>query len=256
MNVLDWLLEDEAPGVAYLVRTRLLGESLTSKRLAALRRTSNDYPPVAQMLDRIAECIGPGATRKAGEFHGNYDKYCGAYWTLIFLADMPRQALNDRFCEMVKEYVGNLGGGLVVINGPEFGLKDLQGTAIADMLPVVADPQADIRTAPQFPEFRPRLTPHADRYSFMRLGQSDTENAKAWDNLGKLPWYQPVAALLKDPGIIRHRQKIESAINNARRTLALIEDGLVRGGSLLPRFVRSSSSRCDGDGVPCEALCR
>jgi len=128
----------------------------------------------------------PTLTPKRSEFFAN---------DVIFLADMPRQALNDRFCEMVKEYVGNLGGGLVVIAGPEHGLKDLVGTAIADMLPVVVDPQAEIRTAPQYPEFRPRLTAHADRYSFMRLGQSDSENAKGWENLGKLPWYQPVAAL-------------------------------------------------------------
>ena len=129
----------------------------------------------------------PTLTPKRSEFFAS---------DVIFLADMPRQALNDRFCEMVKEYVGNLGGGLVVIAGPQFGLKDMQGTAIADMLPVVVDPQAEIWSASErVPEFRPRLTPHAARYSFMRLGQSDTENAKAWDNLGKLPWYQPVAAL-------------------------------------------------------------
>lgn len=128
----------------------------------------------------------PTLTPKRSDFFAN---------DVIFLADMPRQSLNDRFCSMVKEYVGNLGGGLVVIAGPEHGLKDLVGTPIADMLPVVIDPQAEIRTAPQYPEFRPRLTAHADRYSFMRLGPSDTENAKAWDALGKLPWYQPVAAL-------------------------------------------------------------
>lgn len=128
----------------------------------------------------------PTLTPKRSEFFTN---------DVIFLADMPRQALNDRFCEMVKEYVGNLGGGLVVISGPDHGIKDLQGTAIADMLPVVIDPQAEIRSAPQYPDFRLRLTPHADRYSFMRLGQNDVENAKAWDNLGPLPWYQPVAAV-------------------------------------------------------------
>ena len=40
--------------------------------------------------------------------------------------DLPRRhaagrSLNDRFCEMVKEFVGKLGGGLVVIAGPRFG---------------------------------------------------------------------------------------------------------------------------------------
>jgi DNA-3-methyladenine glycosylase I len=32
-----------------------------------------------------------------------------------------------------------------------------------------------------------------------------------------------ISALLRDPGIIRHRAKLESAVNNARRTLELIE---------------------------------
>jgi hypothetical protein len=60
---------------------------------------------------------------------------------------------------------------------------------------VLIDPNADLRDAPEHPEFRPRLTPHAARYNFMQLGQNEIEDAKAWENLGKLPWYQPVAAL-------------------------------------------------------------
>jgi hypothetical protein len=125
-------------------------------------------------------------TPKRSEFFAN---------DVMFLDDMPRSLLNDRFCEMVKEYVGNLGGGLVVIAGPRFGPKELYQTPLADMLPVIIDPNAEMRDAPQHPEFRLRLTPHAARYPFMQLGSSDVENSKAWDNLGKLPWYQPVAML-------------------------------------------------------------
>lgn len=125
-------------------------------------------------------------TPKRSEFFAN---------DVIFLDDMPRANLNDRFCEMVKEYVGNLGGGLVVIAGPRFGPKEIYQTPLADMLPVIVDPNAELRTAPERPEFRLRLTAHAPRYQFMQLGQSDVENSKAWDNLGRLPWYQPVAAL-------------------------------------------------------------
>lgn len=128
----------------------------------------------------------PSLTPKRSEFFAN---------DVLFLDDMPRSALNDRYCEMVKEFVGNLGGGLVVIAGPRFGPRELRDTPLADMLPVLLDPNAELRDAPEYPEFRPRLTPHASRYSFMQLGQNDVENAKAWDNLGKLPWYQPVAAL-------------------------------------------------------------
>jgi hypothetical protein len=117
----------------------------------------------------------PTLTPKRSEFFAN---------DVLFLDDMPRAALSDRFCEMAKEYVSNLGGGLVVIAGPHYGPRELQGTALADMLPVILDPQATFKDAQ---EFRPRLTAHAPRYAFMQLGASDAENARAWDNLGKLP---------------------------------------------------------------------
>ena len=111
---------------------------------------------------------------------------------VIFLDDMPQTSLNPRFCEMVKEYVGELGGGLVVIAGPRFGPRELHGSPLADMLPVITDPNGRLRDER---EFAVKLTPHASRYAFMRLGESDVENTRAWNNLGQLPWYQPVAAL-------------------------------------------------------------
>lgn len=112
---------------------------------------------------------------------------------VLFVDDMPRTALSDRFNDLTQEYVGQLGGGMVVIAGPRFGPRELLQTPLADMLPVIIDPNVEAHAAPDYPEFRPRLTPHAERYSFMQLGGEKAENLKAWSNLGKLPWYQPVA---------------------------------------------------------------
>jgi hypothetical protein len=56
------------------------------------------------------------------------------------------------------------------------------------MLPITADAGARPRDAKSFVL---RITPEAAAYDFMRLGSSDRENAKAWANLGPLPWYQP-----------------------------------------------------------------
>src|SRR5262249_34988030 len=80
---------------------------------------------------------------------------------VLFVDDMPRAGLSDRFCERTKQYVGDLGGGLVVIAGPRFGPRELYQTPLADMLPVIVDPAAELQDAPQHPEFRLRLTPHA-----------------------------------------------------------------------------------------------
>jgi len=57
MSVIDWLLEEDAPPVAYLWRERLLCEDTGSRRMRRLRRRANDYPPIAQMIKRVDEAI-------------------------------------------------------------------------------------------------------------------------------------------------------------------------------------------------------
>ena len=61
---------------------------------------------------------------------------------LIFLGDMPASALSDHFCRLVKEFVGDIGGGLVILSGPRFGPQQLAKTSLADLLPVSVDPAA------------------------------------------------------------------------------------------------------------------
>ncbi len=115
---------------------------------------------------------------------------------VIFLGDMQASSLSTRFAEMTKEFVGRFGGGLVVISGPRFGPGQLYGTPLADMLPVVVDPDLTRRDE----EFELQLTPDGETTSFMRLGSTEAENRRAWQNLGKLPWYQPVRRASSAPG--------------------------------------------------------
>jgi hypothetical protein len=109
---------------------------------------------------------------------------------VIFLGDLPAATLSTRFCELAKEFVGRFGGGMVVLAGPRFGPGQLAGTPLADMLPVVVDP--DLRTRDDR-QFELQFTPEAAAYSFIRLGTTPEENNLAWKNLGQLSWYQPVA---------------------------------------------------------------
>ena len=125
----------------------------------------------------------PALTPRRSEFFAN---------DVIFLDDMPRAAVSDRFAEMTEEFVGEHGGGLVVIAGPRFGPRQLVGTRLADMLPVLIDPNAKLQHES---EFLLQRTPHAARHPFMVLGESAEESQKAWENLGKLPFYQPVLGL-------------------------------------------------------------
>lgn len=122
-------------------------------------------------------------TPKRSEFFAN---------DVIFLGDMPASGLGQRFCEMTKEFVGKFGGGLVVVSGPRFGPGQLAASPLADILPVVAE--AGSRPRSDKP-FALHLTTDATTYDFMQLGGDERENTLAWNNLGPLPWYQPVARL-------------------------------------------------------------
>lgn len=109
---------------------------------------------------------------------------------VIFLGDLPSSALNPRFCEMVDEFVRHFRGGLVVIAGPRFGVGQLADTPLGALLPVKVDPRAKINDRQPF---RLQISPRAFTVDFMRLGgENEAESRKAWDNLGELPWYQPV----------------------------------------------------------------
>lgn len=120
-------------------------------------------------------------------------------YDVIFVGDIEGSKLSTRFCEMTREFVSKFGGGLVVISGPQFGPGELAGTALADMLPVIIDPDAKVR---DLRDFRPQLTPMASSYPFMQLGADEQENAKGWDNLGELQWYQPVKAIEPTSSIV------------------------------------------------------
>lgn len=129
---------------------------------------------------------------------------------VIFLGDIPANVLTKGFCERLEEFVGEFGGGLVVMAGPRFGIGqyarptgnpefDEALAKIHAMLPVEADPNAGIRERP----FRIEITPLGRRTEFMRLtgavGRGSASGAEddvgGWEALGALPWYQPVRAV-------------------------------------------------------------
>ncbi|HEV3416456.1 MAG TPA: hypothetical protein VG056_06580, partial [Pirellulales bacterium] len=78
----------------------------------------------------------PSLTPKRSDFLAN---------DVIFLGDMPATGLSERFCDLACEFVTQFGGGLVIIAGPRFGPGQLEGTKLADILPVVVDSNARLR---------------------------------------------------------------------------------------------------------------
>lgn len=160
---------------------RFIKEVFHRDKLVGLRGFRTFLRSADPKVRQTNELFLPTLTPKRSDFFAN---------DVIFLGDMQAQHLSPRFCEMTMEFVGKFGGGLVVIAGPRFGPGQLAHTPLADMLPVVVDPDGRIRSQQ---EFQLQLTAESLQFDFMRLGgESEAENRKAWSNLGKLPWYQPV----------------------------------------------------------------
>ncbi len=162
---------------------RFIKEVFHRDRLVGMRGFRTFLRSADPKVRHANELFLPTMTPRRGDFFAN---------DVIFLGDVPAGALTERFCAMTREFVSVFGGGLVVIAGPRFGPGELAGTVLADMLPVVADRDAPLRDDR---EFRLARTIAADGVEFMRLGESDEENERAWDNLGRLPWYRPVERL-------------------------------------------------------------
>jgi hypothetical protein len=162
---------------------RFIKEVFHRDKLVGLRGFRTFLRSADPAVRQTNELFLPTMTPKRADFFAH---------DVIFLGDMPASTLSTRFCELTKEFVSKFGGGLVVLAGPRFGPGELAQTPLADMLPVVVDPDARLRDER---EFALRLAPAAATVDFMRLGGSDLENDRAWSNLGPLPWYQPVARL-------------------------------------------------------------
>jgi hypothetical protein len=108
---------------------------------------------------------------------------------VVIVGDVPAAMLSKRFCDRTRELVGAFGGVLIVLAGPRYGLSELFDSGLADMLPVVVDPDTEVRDDHPF---SPRLTSSGARFEFMRLSDNPAENRKLWQTDLRLPWYQPV----------------------------------------------------------------
>ncbi len=166
---------------------RFIKEVFHRDKLVGMRGFRTFLRSADPKVRQINELFVPTMTPQRSEFFAG---------DVIFLGDMQASSLSTRFADMTREFVGRFGGGLVVIAGPRFGPGQLAGTPLADMLPVVVDP--DLARRDQ--EFHLQLTPDGESTGFMRLGSTEAENRKAWDNLGAIPWYQPVRRASSAPG--------------------------------------------------------
>jgi hypothetical protein len=126
VDAVKWLLEENAPGVAYLARCRLLDEDPASRKMKSLRRRCNEYPPVVRMLDRLDEALEAR----------NYKKYEGGHWTLIFLAEMQADGRDKRVRKLADHVLSTQlpNGGFSTSGEPQYEIVCLTANILRSLV--------------------------------------------------------------------------------------------------------------------------
>ena len=121
------------------------------------------------------------------------DKKGFADYDLVFLGDVPRELLPDAFLKELADMVRVRGGALALIAGRRHNYRNLVGTPIEEILPVLITrtPGAGERSV------KLELTQEGAANLLTRLSPDAQENERIWTNLPAMTWSANVAGLAR-----------------------------------------------------------
>jgi hypothetical protein len=117
-------------------------------------------------------------------------------YDLVILGDVPAGYLGGQNLELLREYVRDFKGGLIVIAGRQFNPASYDGTPLAEVLPVQflpskQKPNPDARPQP----YLPVLTTAGESSDMLSLADTPEESLKVWAKLPGFYWHYPVTKL-------------------------------------------------------------
>ena len=125
-KVMDWLLEEDSPGVRYLALRDLLRRPADDPELAAARKTAHTDGPIKEVLDAMDP---QGFWEKPGPGYG--PKYKSTVWSLILLAQLGASIDEDprirTACDYLMAHAWHLQGQFAAGEPASYTIDCLQG---------------------------------------------------------------------------------------------------------------------------------
>jgi uncharacterized membrane protein len=117
-------------------------------------------------------------------------------YDVIVLANVDPDLLTSQQLAMTRAFVGERGGGLLILGARGFQRQGLRNTALEDVLPLdLADKNGGIVQASISPgRNRVALTPAGENHPVMQLGSTPVENDKRWDAVPALASISPLGS--------------------------------------------------------------
>ncbi len=129
--------------------------------------------------------------RRFPETQSELDQY-----DVLILGDVDPDYFSQRQMKLITHFVGDHGGGFLMISGPEYSPRAYRGTPIAKLLPIIIGNPANPAMAPvEGIPFGLRLTVAGRRSMLFHFFSSEAANLREVADLPPLYWYQPVAGL-------------------------------------------------------------
>ncbi|MEI6034550.1 MAG: hypothetical protein WCS65_09760 [Verrucomicrobiae bacterium] len=114
-------------------------------------------------------------------------------YQVVLLGDVSPEAIGPERMQSLAKLVGETGGGLLFLAGPEFNPAAYQGTPLEPLLPVdlapVPDAAAYARRSKELQKFD--LTPAGEASPLLKLADSAPENRAIWSGFAGVRWVAP-----------------------------------------------------------------
>lgn len=144
MNAIDWLLENETPGVRYLAMRDVLDYLPDDPQLATARAEAHRQGPIAAVLDAMHP---QGYWEEPGP--GYLPKYTSTVWSIILLSQLGASIAEDeriaRACAYLLEHALTPYGQFSMSGSPGSTLDCLQGNLLTALLDLgYQDPRLEL----------------------------------------------------------------------------------------------------------------
>jgi hypothetical protein len=117
-------------------------------------------------------------------------------YDLVIVGDVASSYLGGHNMELLREFVRDFKGGLILIAGRQHAPGSYDGTPLAEVLPVEFLPQQKQPPPEARPQpYAPALTIAGESSDIMSLGDTPEESLKVWAKLPGFYWHYPVTRL-------------------------------------------------------------
>jgi uncharacterized membrane protein len=114
-------------------------------------------------------------------------------YDVVVLANVEPDLLTSQQLGMTRAFVGERGGGLLLLGARGFQRQGLRDTALEDVLPLdVTDKGGIVQASVSPPRNRVALTPAGEDHPVMQLGATPAENDKRWAAVPALAAISPL----------------------------------------------------------------